>query len=77
MPEFGKQTVGATMKHIRKGALTTVTTSLPPDALLSQFGDVAINTYAQSMNLPHLNQKVLAARDLLVVPSPTSGEMTF
>lgn len=74
LPRFMNQAVGATMKHIRKGALTTVTTNLPPSSLLSQFNEVTAPAYRQIMCLRRQNQKLRAARDLLL-PKLMNGEI--
>jgi type I restriction enzyme S subunit len=74
LPKFTNQTVGATMKHIRKGALTTVTTKLPPHTLLVQFAEIATTIYRKVLNPRRQNQKLRAARDLLL-PKLMSGEV--
>ncbi len=75
LPRFTNQTVGATMKHIRKAALTTVTTTLPPRTLLTQFDDEASIVFRQILNLRQQNQKLRTARDLLL-PRLMSGEIS-
>lgn len=74
LPQFANQSVGATMKHIRKAALTTVTTKLPPHSLLAHFNEVAKDIYQQVLTLRRQNQKLRAARDLLL-PRLMSGEV--
>jgi type I restriction enzyme S subunit len=74
LPEFSNQTVGATMKHIRKAALTTVTVRIPSHSLLVQFDELATDVFEQVLNLHRQNQKLRAARDLLL-PRLMSGEV--
>ena len=74
LPEFGNQSVGATMKHIRKSALSTVTVRLPSHSLLTQFDEISMSVFKQIQNLRHQNQKLRAARDLLL-PRLMSGEL--
>lgn len=74
LPEFANQTVGATMKHIRKGALTTVTTVFPSRTLLSQFDDFASEIFEHILNLHRQNRRLRTARDLLL-PRLMSGEI--
>ena len=74
LPEFSNQTVGATMKHIRKAALTTVTVCIPSHSLLVQFDELAADVFEQVLNLRRQNQKLRAARDLLL-PRLMSGEI--
>lgn len=74
LPEFTNQTVGATMKHIRKSALKTVTTLLPSRPLLAQFDAFAGAVFGQTLSLRRQNQRLSAARDLLL-PRLMSGEI--
>ncbi|MBN8279226.1 MAG: restriction endonuclease subunit S [Gammaproteobacteria bacterium] len=74
LPEFAGQSVGATMKHIRKGALKTVTTIVPPAALLHQFSSFSAEVFESILNLRRQNQRLRAARDLLL-PRLLSGEV--
>lgn len=74
LPEFSNQTVGATMKHIRKAALTTVTVCIPSHSLLAQFDELATGVFEQVLNLRRQNQKLRTARDLLL-PRLMSGEL--
>jgi type I restriction enzyme S subunit len=74
LPEFTNETVGATMKHIRRSALATVATLLPPPLLLAQFDEVACSIFDQILTLRQQNQKLRAARDLLL-PRLMSGEI--
>ena len=75
LPEFANQTTGATLKHIRKSALTTVKTILPPPALLEQFDEFASVVYRQILNLRRQNSNLVRARDLLL-PRLMSGEIS-
>jgi type I restriction enzyme S subunit len=74
LPLFTNQTIGATMKHIRKGALTAVTTTLPTKPVLEQFDVFAAATYRQVLNLYRQNQKLRTARDHLL-PRLMNGEI--
>ena len=74
LPEFTNQTTGATLKHIRKSALTTVKTKLPSKPLMAQFDETASSIYDQILNLRRQNLSLTKARDLLL-PRLMSGEM--
>jgi type I restriction enzyme S subunit len=74
LPEFANQTTGATLKHIRKSALTTVKTILPPRALLTHFDEFASMVYRQILNLRRQNSNLVKARDILL-PRLMSGEI--
>ena len=75
LPDFSNQTTGATLKHIRKSALTTVRTKLPPRTLLTQFDEFASMIYRQILSLRRQNSNLIKARDLLL-PRLMSGEIT-
>jgi type I restriction enzyme S subunit len=71
---FGNQTVGATMKHIRRSALDDVSVALPERALFSLV-DESLNTiYDQLTLLYQQNQRLAEARDLLL-PRLMNGEI--
>ena len=74
LPNFTNQTTGATLRHIRKSALTTVKTMLPPRALLTQFDKLASVIYLQILSLRRQNSSMAKARDLLL-PRLMSGEI--
>lgn len=71
---FENQTVGATMKHIRRSALDRVFVSLPDRAFMSPVEDTLTNTYDQLIVLHQQNQKLAQARDLLL-PRLMNGEI--
>lgn len=68
------QTVGATMKHIRRSALDEVYVALGDRTLTAPVEDVLHTTYAQLVVLHQQNQKLAQARDLLL-PRLMSGEV--
>ncbi|XSG83892.1 MAG: restriction endonuclease subunit S [Methylohalobius sp. ZOD2] len=71
---FENQTVGATMKHIRRSALDRVFIPLPDEAFMSPVEDTLTNTYNQLVVLHQQNQKLAQARDLLL-PRLMNGEI--
>ncbi|PZX10947.1 type I restriction enzyme S subunit [Palleronia aestuarii] len=71
---FENQTVGATMKHIRRSALDRVFVPLPDRAFMSPVKDTLTNTYDQLIVLHQQNQKLAQARDLLL-PRLMNGEI--
>lgn len=72
---FYNQTTGATMKHIRKGALESVTTLVPSTILLKQFEDATFHMLQQISVLQQQIERLQQARDLLL-PRLMNGEMT-
>ena len=71
---FNNQTVGATMKHIRRSALDRVFVSLPDQIFMSPVEDTFDNIHAQLVALHKQKQKLAQARDLLL-PRLMSGEI--
>lgn len=71
---FANQSVGATMKHIRRSALHSVHVALPPLGLLDTANESLNDIYAQLIVLHQQNQKLAQARDLLI-PRLMSGEI--
>jgi len=71
---FDNQTVGATMKHIRRSALDKVFVLLPDHTLLITIDEILNNTYEQLIALHKQNQKLAQARDLLL-PRLMNGEI--
>ena len=71
---FENQTVGATMKHIRRSALDRVFVPLPDRAFMSPVEDTLANIYEQLIVLHQQNQKLAQARDLLL-PRLMNGEI--
>ena len=63
---FENQTVGATMKHIRRSALDKVFVPLPDETFMSPVEETLNNTYNQLIILHQHNQKLAQARDLLL-----------
>ena len=72
---FANQTVGATMKHIRRSALDNVFVLMPDDAILSIAEEALNNIYQQIITLHKQNHKLADARDLLL-PRLMNGEVT-
>ena len=68
------QTVGATMKHIRRSALDQIYVALGDRTLTAPVEDVLHTTYEQLVVLHQQNQKLAQARDLLL-PRLMSGEV--
>ena len=71
---FANQTVGATMKHIRRSALDAVTVLLPDLPLLTEFENTLSSVWDQLVNLHKQNRQLESARDLLL-PRLMSGEL--
>ena len=71
---FGNQTVGATMKHIRRSALDQVLVPLGDRASTAPMDDILQNTYEQLVVLHQQNQRLAQARDLLL-PRLMNGEI--
>ena len=74
MPAFTNQTTGATMKHIRKSALDSVTTLCPDGVLMREFQDCVEPTFELIHKLNQTNDRLRAARDLLL-PRLMSGDL--
>ncbi len=66
MPRFLNQTVGATMKHIRRSALSDVRLLMPSKDILDDFQDVVDANYSQVRTLRQTNFTLTKARDLLL-----------
>lgn len=71
---FKNQTVGATMKHIRRSALDRVFVPLPDQAFMSPVEETLTNTYDQLVVLHQQNRKLAQASDLLL-PRLMNGEI--
>ena len=74
LSDFNNQTVGATMKHIRRSALDRVFVALPDRAKTSMVEEMLQTTYAQLVVLHQQNRKLAQARDLLL-PRLINGEI--
>ena len=74
LSDFNNQTVGATMKHIRRSALNRVFVALPDRTKTSMVEEMLQTTYAQLVVLHQQNRKLALVRDLLV-PRLMSGEI--
>ena len=74
LADFNNQTVGATMKHIRRSALDRVFVALPDGAKMSMVDQMLQDTYAQLVVLHQQSQKLVQARDLLM-PRLMNGEI--
>ncbi len=72
---LGNQTVGATMKHIRRSALDDVLVALPDRTFMSSVEDTVSDIYLQLTTLHQQNQKLAQARDVLL-PRLMSGEIS-
>ena len=62
---FENQTVGATMKHIRRSALNAVSIVIPDSRALKDFEQTLAGVWNQVINLYKQNNELAAARDLL------------
>ena len=71
---FDSQTIGATMKHIRRSALDQVLVLLGNPALTAPVEENLNNIYAQLVVLHRQNQKLAQARDLLL-PRLMNGQI--
>ena len=74
LAEFQNQTVGSTMKHIRKDALEKVLVFVPGKLLLDEFESVVAPTLDQASILQKHNSALVKARDLLL-PRLMNGEI--
>jgi type I restriction enzyme, S subunit len=74
MEEFLNLSVGATMKHIRKSALTDVKTMIPSDSIMGLFNNTVSRNLAQIGTLTITNHKLKQARDILL-PKLINGEI--
>ncbi len=74
MNEFSNQTVGATMKHIRRSALDNVKVLVPDDATLLIAEESLCSVYQQIIVLHKQNINLSRARDLLL-PKLMNGEI--
>ena len=72
--EFQNQTTGATMKHIRKGALEKVALLIPNAVLLDEFEATVTPMLEQISVLQRQTTEVVKARDLLL-PRLMNGEV--
>jgi type I restriction enzyme, S subunit len=72
--EFQNQTTGATMKHIRKGALDKIASLTPTSALLDEFEGAVAPILDQISKLQKQTTGALKARDLLL-PRLMNGEV--
>ena len=74
LPRFMNQTVGSTMKHIRKSALEAVSVPVTPSSLATEFEEYVDDIYRQILNLRQQNKRLAEARDLLL-PRLMNGEI--
>lgn len=65
---------GSTREALTKEMINAFEVTLPSDSLMRQYGDVARTCFLQRENLALQNQKLRAARDLLL-PRLMSGEL--
>ncbi len=72
--EFQNQTTGATMKHIRKGALEKVAPLIPNAIFLDEFEATVTPMLEQSSVLQRQTTEAVKARDLLL-PCLMNGEI--
>ena len=75
MPKFRALSNGATMKHIKRGALDQVELILPPQRLLKKFESLVASLIAAVGALRRSAQNLRKSRDLLL-PRLLSGELT-
>ena len=74
LAEFQNQTIGATMKHIRKGALENVSTLIPNAVILDEFESTVATMLKQISVLQRQTTNVVKARDILL-PRLMNGEL--
>ena len=74
LTDFSNQTVGATMKHIRRSALDRVFVALPDRTKTSMVEETLQDIYAQLVVLHQQSRKLAQARDLLL-PRLMNGEI--
>ncbi|MGH1461177.1 MAG: restriction endonuclease subunit S [Neptuniibacter sp.] len=76
LPRMLNQSVGATMKHIRRSTLTETKTIVPPIDLLSIFNEQVNSLINLAVNLEKKNQNLKKQRDLLL-PKLISGQINL
>ena len=74
MPEFRARAQGTTMRHIKRSALSQVLTVVPPEPLMTRFGDAVTPVDALVLCLTQAIQTLREGRDLLL-PRLISGEI--
>lgn len=74
MPNFRSRSNGATMKHIKRSALSEVKVLLPTEILMNQFATAVQPMHSLVISLRQKNQNLRATRDLLL-PKLISGEL--
>jgi type I restriction enzyme S subunit len=74
MPAFRTRSNGATMKHIKRSALSEVKATLPPSEVMSAFDLIARPLHELVMVLSRKNANLRTTRDLLL-PKLISGEL--
>jgi type I restriction enzyme S subunit len=74
MPQFWDRAQGTTMRHIKRSALSEVTTSLPPDGLIRRFTEVVNPIDQEASVLGQRTRNLVALRDLLL-PKLVTGQI--
>lgn len=74
MGDFRAKSMGTTMQHIKRSALSEVRFPMPSEHLTSQFDDLVTPTLKQVLLLQRKNSNLRAQRDLLL-PKLVSGEI--
>jgi type I restriction enzyme S subunit len=74
MPKFWDRAQGTTMRHIKRSALTEVTTLVPRPAVVEAFSSVVEPIDEMSVRLTQNNRDLTSMRDLLL-PKLVTGEI--
>lgn len=74
LADFHSQTIGATMKHIRRSALDETFTIIPTQELCIKYNEISDNIYKQVINLNNKNKNISNTRNFLLLKL-ISGEL--
>lgn len=74
IPQFWERAQGTTMRHIKRSALTEVTTAVPVSDLIARFTAAVEPTEREILSLCQANDRLVAMRNLLL-PRLVSGKV--
>src|SRR5690606_19366898 len=74
IPQFWDRAQGTTMRHIKRSALSEVTTVVPPRELVSQFSEVVGPIDSEASGLGQESRSLAGLRDLLL-PKLVTGQI--